>query len=128
MSTQTLSVKRRGGMRKSLGVAASAVALAGFAVVGGATAASASTQGTCGQIFNPSTGDGHAHWTLSCSGGRIYMDGYVVDDDADGLCAQVKGQFNDATYYSAKACPKGTRRDFHWSGPGSLADGYLFFS
>lgn len=114
--------------RKAAAVAACVFAITGLGVVGGATAASASTTGVCGEIFNPSTSGGKAHWTLSCSNGRIYMDGYVTDTSSDGKCAQVKGVFSDATYFTPRVCPSGNRYDFHWNGPGQLANGYLFVS
>lgn len=127
-------------MRRLAAIAVGAVALLGASATSATASAPAPTgvqsaapqgislYGTCGGIYNPSTSGGHAHWQLSCSGGRITMSGYVVDDKADGLCAAVKGVFGDATHYSSRACPKGTRKDFSWSGPGSVADGYLFFS
>jgi hypothetical protein len=89
--------------------------------------------GTCGGVFNPVVRGGilrrvraKAHWTLACHGGQITMSGWVEDTLADGKCAQVKAVFsNGNVFYSSKACPKGTRKSFSWSGPGRVADGYL---
>lgn len=128
MNQSSVLSGRRNVLRKTLAVAATVTALTGLGVAGAVTPASASTQGSCGGIFNPSTGGGYAHWTLSCSGGRIYMDGYVQDTRSDGLCAQVKAVMNDGTYFSPKACPSGNRKEFHFNSSGSVADGYLFFS
>jgi len=86
------------------------------------------TRGGCGQTFNPDIrGRAEAHWTLSCSGGKITMTGWVKDTKSDGKCAYVKAVFSDGSSPTpAKACPSGDKTSFSWSGPGSLADGYLY--
>lgn len=118
-------------LQKRAMLALGAITLLGGSIVGVAPSASAevpaTVQGSCGQSFNPVINGGKAHWDLSCSGGRIYMNGWVEDTSADGRCAFVKANFNNG--YSptpAKACPKGTRTNFSWNGSGTIADGYLY--
>jgi hypothetical protein len=115
--------------RRPVMVATAVAALAGGSVLGFAPAASAQPAGTCGQTFNPSTGGGEARWTLSCSGGKITMAGWVEDTDADGRCARVKGIFNGGIVrVTDGACPKGTRVKIYWVHPGTIANGYLYVS
>lgn len=100
-----------------------ALVIASGTIVAGANPAAA---GTCGQSFNPSVSGGKASWTLTCSGGKVTMSGWVEDTNADGKCARVKGVFNNnITYQTAGACPKGTRVSFSWTAPGTIANGYL---
>jgi hypothetical protein len=115
--------------RRPVMVATAVAALTGGSVLGFAPAASAQPAGTCGQTFNPSTGGGAARWTLSCSGGKITMAGWVEDTAADGRCARVKAVFSSTvTKISRAACPKGTRQTFSWTYSGSIANGYLYIS
>lgn len=84
-------------------------------------------KGVCGQSFHPFVRGGEAYWTLSCSGNKITMTGWVKDTKADGKCAYVKAIFaNGDSPTPAKACPKGDETSFSWSGPGRLANGYLY--
>jgi len=89
-----------------------------------------SVLGSCGENFGPSIRGAKAHWTLSCANGRITMKGWVEDTRSDGKCAQVRGEFSDGTYDSEKSCPAGRehRKSFEWSGPGQIANGYLYIS
>jgi hypothetical protein len=90
-------------------------------------------QGTCGQVFSPRvTNNGRlaatARWQLTCRNGRIYMTGWVDDTLADGRCAYVRAQFSDHTDL-VKNCPHDTpRKEFSLSGPGTIANGYLFIN
>jgi hypothetical protein len=71
------------------------------------------------------TSGAEAHWTVTCSGGRVYVDGRVKDTAADGYCAQAKALIGSTWYYSARACPSGTTKYYSWSGPGNSASVYL---
>jgi hypothetical protein len=57
----------------------------------------------------------------------ITVDGWVKDTDADGQCAQVSAYFeaSNETKFSARACPKGTVKNFHLTDPGSRVNVYL---
>jgi hypothetical protein len=105
------------------GTFAAAMFLAGTGVL---VAASPAFAGVCGDTFRPSTSGGKAYWSLTCSGGRITMQGWVEDIKADGKCARVKGIFNNnITHETAGACPSGTRINFSWTEAGTIANGYL---
>ncbi|HEY0637397.1 MAG TPA: hypothetical protein VGD67_07105 [Pseudonocardiaceae bacterium] len=83
-----------------------------------APSASADTCNNSRDVYIPG---GESHYTLTCSGGRIYVNGRVKDTRADGKCAQVKALINGTWYYSDRACPAGTTKYFSWDGPGSTA-------
>lgn len=72
------------------------------------------------------TSGGEAHWTVACSGGKVYVDGWVKDTDADGQCARVRAIVGSSGSHEVKACPKNHVTSFHWSGRGNSADVYLF--
>lgn len=88
-------------------------------------------EGTCGDVrdvyvTNNGRVAARAHWELTCSGGRIYMSGWVDDTLSDGRCAYVRAEFSDGTYL-AKNCPADSpRTNFKYSGRGNIANGYLF--
>jgi hypothetical protein len=63
---------------------------------------------------------GESHYTISCSGGNVYVNGRVKDTRSDGKCAQVKVQIGDQFHYSSRACPSGTTKYFSFSGPAAL--------
>ncbi|MFF5173637.1 hypothetical protein ACFY3U_13455 [Micromonospora sp. NPDC000089] len=69
---------------------------------------------------------GESHYTITCQGGNVYVDGRVKDTKSDGLCVQVKALINGNWNYSEKACPSGTQKTFSWSGPGNNADVYTY--
>lgn len=104
-----------------LGVLAAASAIT---LLGPASPASA---GSCGQTFQPRVNGGEAAWNLYCSGGTIWIEGWVKDTKADGKCAYVKAFGGGAAMNPhAKACPKGVKTDFSWSTGGSNIDAYLY--
>jgi hypothetical protein len=116
-------------MCRTFTLVAAVAALAGSGMLASAPGASAGVTGTCGQSFSPVTTGGRARWTLSCSGGRITMSGWVEDTKPDGECAYVKGIFSSTiTEVSRGACPEGDRENFSWTHTGSLANGYLYVS
>lgn len=92
--------------------------LSGVALVGGAGAAAADS---CPNSRDVYISGGESHYTLSCSGGRIYVNGRVKDTRSDGKCVQVKVQIGSTFYYSNTACPSGEVEYFNFSGPGSVA-------
>jgi hypothetical protein len=50
----------------------------------------------------------------SADGGRLDINGYAHDALADGLCAQMYGQYNTgAWWYGPRACPAGNTEYFH---------------
>lgn len=101
-------------------VATLAVAPAiGAAVIGLAPAAGAAPTGpatvlgTCGDTFSPSTSGAKAYWEVQCTSTSVRINGWVEDTEADGQCAKVKASWSSGqTYFSAAACPKGTRKYF----------------
>jgi len=84
--------------------------------------------GTCGGVFSPSMTGGKASWTLTCSGGKITISGWVEDTKEDGLCARVTAHYSDGSTQVWKACPYGTRTTIKGTGSGSLIDAYLTVS
>ncbi len=118
---------------------ATAAALTG-AVIGGALmsaapsiAAPASTdgvvviQGTCGDTKAPSVGGGAAGWTITCGAGRIRVQGWVKDTDADGKAAEVYGSwgYDNASFGTVRAGGEGTKKNFDKSHKGSTVYLYL---
>ncbi len=80
----------------------------------------------CGQNLHPKVRGGEAKWSLSCSGGRITISGWVKDTRADGKCAQVRVHLpNGDVHYSGRACPEGNTKHFSWSARGAIIDAYL---
>ncbi|MYS86875.1 hypothetical protein [Embleya scabrispora] len=115
-------------------IATGLVAVAAFAACSGTAVASAapaapsgqvSVLGSCPETRNVSVNGGEAHWTVWCSGGRVYVDGYVKDTKADGKCAEVYGSVGSVAVNSANACPKNTKKTFAWNAPGSSVALYL---
>lgn len=85
--------------------------------------------GTCGQLFQPTVSGGEAAWSLTCGGGKITIDGWVKDTEADGMCAYVKAFDGNGQRWPGndpKACPKGTVTDFFWTVSGSTITAYLY--
>jgi hypothetical protein len=88
---------------------------------------SAATRGRCPQQFHPVVNGGEAAWSLSCSGNKITITGWVKDTKADGKCAYVKAEGGGRTANPlAKACPKGKVTHFTWTVPGSEINAYLY--
>ena len=82
---------------------------------------------TCPSHAEPSTSGGQAAWTVECSGGKVFVDGWVKDTEADGKCAYVKAIMGGQEFHTdPPACPKGTVRQYHWSASGNIADVYLY--
>src|SRR5882757_6870822 len=80
--------------------------------------------GTCGNVFDVFIGGAEAHWTVTCAGGTVRMNGRVDDTRADGRCAEVKGVFSDHVNY-ARNCPATSPPTyFDWTGPGNTVYGY----
>ncbi len=102
-------------------------AACGGLLVSTAGTASASALGGCGDTKDASTSGAEGHWTISCSGGKVSVTGWVKDKDADGQCAQVYAYFpaSGKYKYSAKACPKGNVKNFTLTDKGSSANVYL---
>lgn len=114
-----MSDRNRISLRRAFtGIAGAAVIAGGITVLGVVPAASADT---CNNARNISITGAESHYTLTCSGGRVYVDGRVKDTRADGKCAQVKALIDGRWYYSDRACPNGTTKYFSWSGPGNTA-------
>lgn len=107
--------------RRLLGSGFAALVLSGLAIFSFAPAASADT---CNNERNVYIRGGESHYTLTCSGGNIYVNGRVTDTSADGKCVQVKALINGRWFESARACPKGTTKYFSWSGRGNTAHVY----
>jgi hypothetical protein len=115
--------------------AAIAAALTGAVLGGALTGAGAAVasddgvitiQGTCGQRFNPSVDGGDAGWTLSCANGKIRVQGWVKDTDADGKAAEVYGTWGDgATFTTVRAGGEGTLKKFDRQHSGSTVYLYL---
>ncbi|GAB6902034.1 hypothetical protein [Kineosporia succinea] len=98
-------------------------AVASLGVIGSADAAQAAACGTSHSVTNAGA---KSQYSISCSGGKVYVSGSVTDTDADGKCAQVKAQIIGTWFYSAKACPEGQTKYFSWSHIGSSAAVYTY--
>jgi hypothetical protein len=85
-------------------------------------------RGGCGQNFNPVIGGAKAHWNIACVGNKITLAGWVEDTKKDGRCAYVKVNIGKDWWPPKKACPKGDKESFSYSGTGRTANGYLFVS
>lgn len=110
------------------------VAVAAFAACSGTAVASAAPAAPSGEVSVlgrcPETKDvyingAEAHWTVWCSGSRVYVDGYVKDTKADGKCAEVYGSVGSVAVNSANACPKGNKKTFAWNASGNSVSLYL---
>jgi hypothetical protein len=113
---------------KLAAAAVGALALSGVLVMSApsAQASEYTVTGTCGDVFDVYISGAEAHWTVTCSGGRVRMNGRVDDTRADGHCAEVKGVFSDHTSY-ARNCPATNPPTyFDWTGPGNTVYGYLY--
>ena len=115
---------------------AAAVAALTGAVVGGSLISSApalagtdgvvTIQGTCGDRFSPSVGGGSAGWTITCTAGKVTVNGWVKDTDADGKAAEVYGTWGDGTNFgTVRAGGEGTKKEFNKSRAGSHVYLYL---
>jgi hypothetical protein len=115
--------------RKFAATILSALAVSGALVVGApsAQATEYAINGTCGDApFDVYIVGAEAHWTVTCAGGRVRLNGRVDDTRADGRCAEVKGVFSDHVGY-ARNCPATSPPTyFDWTGPGNTVYGYLY--
>lgn len=83
-------------------------------------------QGTCGDTFNPDVNGGEAAWTITCSGGKVRVQGWVKDTDADGKAAEVYGTWgNGDSFGIVRAGGEGTLKRFDKSHSGSSVSLYL---
>jgi len=112
-------------LRRIVSSAAAAALLCTLAMLFAAPSASADTCNNSRDVYITGA---ESHYTLTCSGGYIYVDGRVKDTRADGKCAQVKALINGTWYYSARACPSGTTVYFSWHGLGNTAYVYTYLS
>ena len=102
------------------GVAVSAGA--GTVMVGATPALAQSCPATRDVYIN----GGESHYTITCSGSRVYVNGRVKDTKSDGNCVQVKALIASTWYYSNQACPNGEVEYFSWSGTGRSASVYTY--
>lgn len=72
--------------------------------------------GTCPEAQDVKINGAEASWTVACSSGNVYVDGWVEDTKADGRCAEVYALVNGQWFYSQRACPKGNVRTFSFDG------------
>lgn len=110
------------------GVALGAAALgAGSASAAPARPAGVVTiQGTCGDTYNPSVGGGAAGWTITCAAGKVRVQGWVKDTDADGKAAEVYGTWEDgAGFGTVRAGGEGKKVEFDKGHKGSSVKLYL---
>jgi hypothetical protein len=97
---------------------------AGSAVAG--TEGTITIQGTCGGKFDPSVSGGAAGWTISCVDGKVRVQGWVKDTDADGRAAEVYGTWGDGdTFTTVRAGGEGTLKTFDRQHAGSTVYLYL---
>ncbi|MBE8517624.1 hypothetical protein ILP97_08925 [Amycolatopsis sp. H6(2020)] len=115
---------------------AAAVAALTGAVVGGSLISAApamagtdgvvTIQGACGDRFSPSVGGGSAAWTITCTDGKVSVNGWVKDTDADGKAAEVYGTWEDGSNFgTVRAGGEGTKKEFNKSHRGSHVYLYL---
>jgi len=84
-------------------------------------------QGGCGDTKNPSVNGGAAGWTITCGAGKIRVQGWVKDTDADGKAAEVYGSwgYDNASFGTVRAGGEGTRKNFDKSHKGTSVYLYL---
>ena len=110
-------------IRRMVGLVGTALSAGvGIAVVDAAPALAVS----CPATKDVYIGGGESHYTVTCSGSKVYVNGRVKDTSADGACIQVKALINGTWYYSNKACPSGEVEYFSWSGTGTSASVYTY--
>ena len=103
------------------------LAVAGLVGGGAVVAAGPASADTCPKTRDVSISGGESHYTISCSGGNVYVSGWLKDTKADGKCVQVKAQIGSSTFYSNQACPSGEVEYFGtWSGGGNTAYVYTY--
>jgi hypothetical protein len=110
-------------LRRLIATAVGIITLSGLAFFGMESPASADT---CNNDRHVTVPGGESWYTLTCSGGNIYVNGRVRDTRADGQCARVKALIAGHWFYSARACPSGTTVYFSWHNSGSEAFVYTF--
>jgi hypothetical protein len=77
-------------------------------------------RGTCGDSLSPSVGGGAAAWNLTCASGKIRVQGWVKDTDADGKAAEVYGTWEDGSSFgTVRAGGEGTIKRFDKAHRGS---------
>ena len=109
--------------RFAASTAAALLLFGGLAILGLAPSASAAT---CPDTKNVYITGGESHYTLTCSGGYIYVDGRVKDTRVDGMCVQVKALIDGYWFVSEAACGYGTTKWFSWHNTGSTAYVYTY--
>ncbi len=112
--------------RRILGAAATIATTAGLFLLTPTSPAHAAVQANCPDTFNVKVSGGQASWTVTCYGGKVYVNGWVKDTAADGKCARVKSLIAGEWHYSSPACPEGTMKTFDWSEVGHSAQTYLY--
>ncbi|MFJ9447632.1 hypothetical protein ACIRRH_38225 [Kitasatospora sp. NPDC101235] len=102
--------------------------LAAAALVGGTVVAAATpaTAATCPHSDSPKIDGAEATWTLKCKKVEgvetFYVDGWVEDTRADGMCATVTIAPDGGRYpEEVQACGAGTREQIHKSYTGRTA-------
>ncbi|MET8249619.1 hypothetical protein ABZV31_37810 [Streptomyces sp. NPDC005202] len=101
---------------RTLASALSATVLAAGLALGAATPASAAT---CPSSASPKIPGAQAHWTLSCTGKRLKVYGWVEDTRADGDCAFVSVSAGNGQNRVEDACGWGERRNFEFTFDGT---------
>jgi hypothetical protein len=101
-------------MRSAI-IAASLVLLTGAGLV--ATAGPAAAE-TCPATRDVYTTGAESHYTVSCSGGHVFVNGRVIDTLPFFGCAEVKVQIQNRFFYQ-RSC-SGSQY-FNFSGPGRTA-------
>ncbi len=119
-------------VKKTAAMTALTGAVLGGSLLGAAPATAASDgvmiiQGTCGDTKDPSVGGGAAGWTITCSAGRVRVNGWVKDTDADGKAAEVYGTwgYDNASFGTVRAGGEGTKKTFDKDHKGSTVYLYL---
>jgi len=68
----------------------------------------------------------NAAWTITCTAGKVSVNGWVKDTDADGKAAEVYGTWGDGTNFgTVRAGGEGTKKEFNKSRAGSHVYLYL---
>ncbi|MER7706352.1 hypothetical protein ABTX81_26085 [Kitasatospora sp. NPDC097605] len=102
--------------RRILISALSSVVVAAGLTLGVAPTASAAT---CPSSSSPKISGAEAQWTLSCSGGKLKVYGWVEDISVFDGCANVRITPEKGEAKAAKACGSGEREQFSFEFPGA---------
>jgi hypothetical protein len=110
-------------IRRWIAMAVGIVTLSAVALVGMESPASADVCPRTRDVYIPG---GESHYTLTCSGGNVYVHGSVKDEAIDGKCVRVKALIAGHWFVSEAACGFEVIKYFSWHNSGNEAFVYTY--